>query len=296
MVDDVPQDPNSINANSLPIKQTEPDTKLAKNTKAPEVEDEDLDESKAPLVSHLAELRKRLIISVGFLLICFFIAFYFSQPIYNFLAAPLTNVWGDGSGRKMIFTALHEQFFTQVKVAFFAALCISFPLISAQLWMFIAPGLYKNEKRAFMPFLVATPFLFALGASFVYYVVLPVAIKFFMGFEQVSTNGGPQIQLEAKVSEYLSLVMQLIFAFGLCFELPIVLTLLSKVGITSSAGLKAKRRYAIVIAFFVAAILTPPDPLSQIGLAIPIIILYEIGIITSRMVEKKREESNDETG
>ena len=246
-----------------------------------------LDDSKAPLVSHLAELRKRLLLSVGMLLLSFLVCFYFAQPIYNFLAAPLTDNWLEDSGRRMIFTALHEQFFTQIKVAFFAALCLSFPLISAQIWMFVAPGLYRNEKKAFLPFLLATPILFTIGAAFVYYVVMPVAIQFFMGFEQMGNSGGPKIELEAKVSEYLSLVMQLIFAFGICFELPILLTLLAKVGITSKEGLKAKRRYAIVIAFIAAAILTPPDPLSQLGLALPIILLYELSIITAGMVAPK---------
>lgn len=261
----------------------------------PNTAQDEFDPSKAPLVSHLSELRKRLMLSVGVLLLSFFVCFYFAQPIYNFLAAPLTNVWGDDSDRRMIFTALHEQFFTQIKVAFFAALCISFPLISAQIWMFIAPGLYKNEKKVFLPFLLATPFLFALGAAFVYYFVMPVAIQFFIGFEQLDTGTGPKIQLEAKVSEYLSLVMQLIFAFGICFELPVLLTLLAKVGITSQAGLRAKRRYAIVIAFVTAAILTPPDPLSQLGLAIPIILLYELSIITAGMVAKPKDDPEQDS-
>ena len=255
------------------------------------------DDNKMPLLSHLVELRRRLLISVGALVIAFFICFYFAQPIYNFLAQPLANIWQADEGRRMIATALHEQFFTQIKVAFFAALCFAFPLISAQIWMFVAPGLYKNEKQAFLPFLIATPFLFALGAAFVYYGVMPVAIKFFIGFELMggqAGDAGPAIELEAKVSEYLSLVMQLIFAFGLCFELPILLTLLAKAGIVGPDGLKKKRRYAIVFAFIVAAILTPPDPLSQLGLAIPIIILYEISILTAGMVSKKAKDEENQ--
>jgi len=256
--------------------------------------EQDIDATRAPLMDHLIELRRRLMWSVVALFVTFLICFYFAQPIFNFLAEPLVHVWGPDNHRRMIYTAMHEQFFTQVKVAFFAAFCFSFPIIAGQVYAFVAPGLYKHEKSAFVPFLIATPVLFTMGAAFVYYFVLPVAWQFFLGFEQSGADGGPVIQLEAKVSEYLSLIMQLILAFGISFELPVILTLLVKAGITSSRGLREKRRYAIVLAFIAAAILTPPDPLSQIGLAVPIILLYEIAIWTSLLVEKKRAEQDAE--
>ena len=252
-------------------------------------DEQQLEASKAPLMEHLKELRQRLLISVGALLVGFFIAFAFAEHIYTFLAAPLVGSWGEADEtRRMIFTAPHEAFFTYVKVAFFTSFCFTFPLIAGQIWMFVAPGLYNHEKQAFLPFLLATPFLFTLGAAFVYYLVMPVALTFFLGFEQTGADG-MAIQMEAKVSEYLSFVMTLIFAFGLCFELPVLLTLLVKVGIASAQGLRDKRRYAILIAFVAAAILTPPDPLSQIGLAVPIILLYEISIWCSVLIEKNRD-------
>ncbi len=230
------------------------------------------------IYDHLRELRRRLIYTLtGFLLI-FFVSFYYAKDIFNFLTAPLQRLWEDESGRRMIFTALHEQFLTEIKLAMFTAFIISMPIILIQIWMFIAPGLYKNEKNTFVPFMVATPILFAIGSAFVYYAVLPVAWNFFAGFEQTSSAANLAITLEPKVNEYLSLVMRLIFAFGLCFELPVLLLLLVKVGITSPAGLKKKRRYAIVTAFVIAAVLTPPDPLSQLGLAIPLMLLYEISL------------------
>ncbi len=245
-----------------------------------------LDDSKAPLLSHLVELRQRLIYSVIAFIVCFFICFYFAGPIFNFLVAPLADLWEGEAGRRLIYTALHEKFFTDIKIAFFAAFFLSFPVIAGQIYIFVAPGLYKHEKSAFVPFLIATPVLFFIGAAFVYYVVLPVAWQFFAGFEQPASDGDLAIQLEPKVNEYLSLVMRLIFAFGISFELPVVITLLARAGLATSEGLKQKRRYAIVLAFVAAAILTPPDPLSQIGLALPIILLYEISIVSARMVEK----------
>ena len=251
---------------------------------------DDVDASKAPLMDHLIELRRRLMYSVGGLLVAFFICFAFAGDIFNFLVAPLADIWEGETGRRFIYTALHEKFFTEIKIAFFAAFCVSFPVIANQIYMFVAPGLYKHEKMAFLPFLIATPVLFFTGAAFVYYIVLPVAWQFFIGFEQAATDATVAIQLEPKVNEYLSLVMRLIFAFGLSFELPVVITLLARAGLATPDGLRAKRRYAIVVAFVAAAILTPPDPLSQIGLAIPIIILYEISIWCARFVEKQKDE------
>ena len=256
----------------------------------------DIDDSKAPLLEHLVELRTRLMRSAAALLITFFGCFYFAGDIFDFLAAPLAEQLADREGARMIFTDMTEVFFTQVKVAFFAALFVSFPIIANQMWRFVAPGLYKKEKHAFLPFLVLTPVLFFAGGALVYYMLLPVAWQFFLSFETMGADGALPIQLEAKVNEYLSLVMKLIFAFGLSFELPLVLTLMARARMVSAKGLAEKRKYAIVMAFIAAAILTPPDPLSQISLAVPIILLYEVSIISVRWIEKRRgDEDEDET-
>ena len=247
----------------------------------------DIDDSKAPLLEHLVELRSRLIRSVVAILVLFVACFFVAEDIYIFLVQPLADVF-DREGARLIYTDLTEVFFTYVKVAMFAALFIGFPYVAAQLWLFIAPGLYRNEKGAFLPFLVLTPVLFFTGGALVYYLMMPVAWTFFLSFETMGGDGALPIQLEAKVAEYLSLVMKLIFAFGLSFELPLLLTLMARVGLTSSKGLADKRKYSIVMAFVAAAILTPPDPISQISLAVPIILLYEVSIIAVRIVEKRK--------
>jgi len=241
-------------------------------------------------VEHLTELRSRLVKSIIYLFIFFVICYFFAENIYGFLIAPYAEaVKDDEINRRMIFTALHETFVTYLKVAFFAAMFIASPIILTQVWKFVAPGLYKSEKKALLPYLIATPTLFLLGGMLVYYLVMPLAIKFFLSFEtSVQFNSLP-IQLEAKVNEYLSLIMRLIFAFGISFQLPVLLTLLARVGFIDSAYLKKRRKYVIVIIFAAAAILTPPDPITQIGLGIPLLILYELSILSVKIVEKKKK-------
>ena len=240
-------------------------------------------------VEHLAELRSRLVKSIVYLFIFFIVCYFFAENIYSFLVAPYAEaVKDDEVNRRMIFTALHETFITYLKVAFFAAIFITSPIILTQIWKFVAPGLYKNEKRALLPYLIATPTLFFLGGMLVYYLIMPLAIKFFLSFETTAQFTNLPIQLEAKVNEYLSLIMRLIFAFGISFQLPVLLSLLARVGFIDSQYLKKRRKYVIIIIFSVAAILTPPDPITQIGLGIPLLILYELSILSVRLIEKKK--------
>ena len=242
---------------------------------------------------HIKELRQKLMYSIIFFIFAFIVSFYFSQAIFEFLAKPLTSILGEGSG--LIYTALQEAFLTNVKVAFFTAAFISFPFLSIQVWSFVAPGLLKKEKQISLPTLIAIPFLFILGAAVVYYVISPIAWKFFLSF-QTSHADGINITLQAKMNEYLSLMMTFIFAFGIAFQLPVVLLLLVRFNILTIEQLVAFRKYAILLAFVFAAIITPPDPFSQISLALPVIILYEVSILISKFLskrKKKTEDSND---
>ena len=253
---------------------------------------ENPDSHTMPLLEHLIELRARLLWAAITFLIAFAISFYWAQPIYDFLVRPLAKIMQEvGCTQRMIYTALTEAFFTQIKVGFFAAAFLSFPLVASQIWLFIAPGLYKHEKGAFAPFLIASPVLFLAGASFVYYFIMPMAWRFLLQFQTGADESVLPIELEARVGEYLVLVMRLIFAFGVSFQLPVLLVLLARVGIVSSSGLAERRKYAIVGVFVFAAIVTPPDVISQIGLAIPMMFLYEVSIYACKIVERKREEA-----
>ena len=245
------------------------------------------------LIEHLTELRKRLLWSFLYILIVFVICFYFAETLFAFLAFPLVNLLDTENGQGFIYTALQEAFFTELKIAFFFALFFSFPLIAIQIWKFIAPGLYTKEKKAFLPFLIATPILFFAGGSMVYYIIAPLAWKFFLSYQNFNTSGVP-IRLEAKMGEYLSLMMRFIFAFGLAFQLPVVLGLMAKANLVTYTSLKKFRKYAIVMAFLSAAFLTPPDPFSQISLALPIIFLYEISIYIAKIIQKNRKEQDNE--
>jgi sec-independent protein translocase protein TatC len=266
------------------------------------VSQEDIDATRAPLMEHLIELRSRLIWSFLAIFLTFVLCFYFAEQIFDLLLIPYQradDAWRAANdlpvadSTRLIFTAPQEFFFTQLKLALFGALFLSFPVIASQLYMFVAPGLYSNERHAFLPFLLATPILFVLGASLVYFFVMPLGMQFFLGFQKIGPEVTTTIELLPQVSKYLSLIMTLIFAFGLCFQLPVLLTLLGRVGLLTSEGLKKNRKFAVVGAFTMAAVLTPPDPISQLGLGLPTIILYELSIFSVRLVEKKRKEAQE---
>ena len=259
----------------------------------------DIEDKPQPLIEHLMELRTRLIWSLGAFFVAFIACFAVAKHLFNLLVIPYkwAVIWAgqDVAKSSLIYTAPQEFFFTQIKVAMFGAMVISFPVIASQLYKFVAPGLYKNERAAFLPFLIASPILFLIGAALVYFFFTPMVMWFFLAMQQLPVDGEVAISLMPKVSEYLSLIMTLVLSFGLVFQLPVVTTLLARVGILTSDWLREKRKFAIVMAFVVAAVLTPPDPMSQIGLALPAIILYEISIYMARLVERKRAAESKST-
>lgn len=250
---------------------------------------DDIDASKAPLIDHLIELRSRLIKSIIAIAIAFVVCFYFANDIFNILIWPFERAAGSDREIRLIYTAPQEYFFTQLQLALFGAIFLAFPVLAVQVYMFVAPGLYHNERGAFRPFLIATPLLFAAGAALVYFIIMPLAMGFFLSMEQSGAQTGASIEMLPQTSRYLGLIMLLIFAFGIVFQTPVVLTLLGRAGLVSSQDLRKKRKYAVVVVFILAAVLTPPDPISQIGLAVPGLLLYEVSILCVRQIEKRRE-------
>jgi len=250
------------------------------------------EQNQSSVTEHLLELRSRIIKSLIFFAFAFVVSYMNADKIYDFLLQPYVKALGVGQigNKRLIFTALQETFITYLKLSFFSALFFSFPIFLIQIWKFIAPGLYHNEKKTILPFIIATPVLFITGALLAYYFIMPLAIKFFLSFETLSTQTTMPIQLEAKVSEYLSLIMVFMIAFGLSFELPVLLVLLATIGFIDSKYLSERRRFIIVIIFIVAAVITPPDPISQIGLAIPLMLLYEISILIIKYLEKSKND------
>ena len=250
----------------------------------------DIDDSKAPLPDHLIELRSRLLKCVYALVITGALCFYFSEQLFAILVHPLKEAFGDGGGR-LVYTKLYEAFFVQVKIAFFGAFCLSFPIIANQLWAFVAPGLYAREKKALLPFILATPFLFAMGASLAYFVVMPTAFHFFLEFQ--GDSSGLSVEALPSADAYLGLVMQFILAFGISFLMPVLLMLLNRAGFVTRAQLIGLRRYMIVAAFVLAAVLTPPDVVSQLMLAIPLLLLYEVTIIAIWFTDRNKSDVED---